>query len=187
MDGVDVQRVLRDDESVEVTLPAGNGRIVVTTHRVLAATPERDGPNLSYADRPNVEAVERENEGGTAHLARGVKACVVGLLLLGVGATVDLGGLITGTSVDSGTASQVGVGQVVAMLDALRAGLALLDVAMVAGGVLAVGFGLVSTSLFLRARQTALVVRVAGHDDLRVDAAVTDTDVAALRRRLELD
>lgn len=182
---VDVQRHLRPDEDVETTVDAGTGRLVVTTHRVFAATPERDGPNLAAARRPNVEAVEREADSDGAHLERGIKATLVGLLLLGIAAAVDLGGLLGGARVDTGTAGQVGVGQVVAILDALQTGLVLLDTAMLVGGAVAVVVGLASLGLFLRTRQYDLVVRVAGDDDLRLDADVSDADLAALQRRLD--
>lgn len=187
MDRVDVQRLLRQDESVEETVSAGSGRLVVTTHRVLAATPERDGPNLADAQRPNVEAIEQDTDGGTSHLVRGVKASVVGLALLGAGLVTDLGGLIGAASVSGDTANKMGVGEVVALLDVLRTGLALLDVALLVGGALTALVGVLSLGLFLRARQTDLVVRVAGGDDLKLDATISDADLAALQRRLELD
>ena len=187
MEGVDVQRLLRQGESVEETVSAGSGRLVVTTHRVLAATPERSGPNLADAQRPNVEAIERDTDGGTSHLIRGVKASVVGLALLGAGLVTDLGGLIGTASVGGDTANQMGVGEVVALLDVLRTGLALLDDALLVGGALTALVGVLSLGLFLRARQTDLVVRVAGDDDMKLDATVSDADIAALQRRLELD
>lgn len=184
---VDVERQLREDEDVEVTVSAGNGRLVLTSHRVCAVTPERDGPNFATAKRPNVEAVEEETAGGTDHLERGIKASVVGLLLLGIGASVDLASLLGDAQVDSGTAGQLGVGQVVAMLDALQTGLALLDTGMLVGGFVAVLVGLASLGLFIRERQRNLVVRVAGDDDLELDADVSDSDLADLQRRLEYE
>lgn len=184
---VDVERQLREDEEIEVAVTAGDGRLVLSTHRLFAVTPERDGPNLATARRPNVEGIEAETTGGTGHLERGIKASVVGLLLLGISASVDLAGLLGDARVDSETAGQVGVGQVVAMLDALQTGLALLDTGMLVGGFVAVLVGLASLGLFIRERQRNLVVRVAGDDDLELDADVSDSDLADLERRLEYE
>jgi hypothetical protein len=184
---VDVEQQLRADEEVEVTVSAGNGRLVLTSHRVFAVTPERDGPNFATARRPNVEAVEAETTGGTGHLERGIKASVIGLLLLGISTTVDLAGLLGGARVDSATAGQVGVGQVVTMLDALQTGLALLDTGMLVGGFVAVLVGLTSLGLFIRERQRNLVVRVAGGADLELDADVSDRELVELQRHLEYD
>lgn len=181
---VDVERQLRKDEEIEVTMTAGEGRLVLTSHRVFAVTPERDGPNFATARRPNVEGVDKETTGGSSHLERGIKAVVVGLLLLGISASVDLGGLLGDATVESSTAGQVGVGQIVAMLDVLQTVLALLDAAMLVGGFAAALFGLASLGLFVRERQRNLVVCVAG-DDLRLDADVSDSDLADLQRRLE--
>jgi hypothetical protein len=184
---VDVERQLRADEEIEVTVTVGDGRLVLTSHRVFAVTPERDGPNFATAQRPNVEGVETERTGGAAHLERGVKGCVVGLLLLGISASVDLAGLLGGARVDSETAGQLGVGQVVTMLDALQTGLALLDTGMLVGGFLAVLVGLASLGLFIRERQRNLVVRVAGDDDLELDADVSDEALTDLRHRIEYE
>jgi hypothetical protein len=184
---VDVERQLREDEEVEVTVTAGGGRLVLTSHRVFAVTPERDGPNFATARRPNVEAVEEETTGGTDHLERGIKASVVGLLLLGISVSVDLAGLLGNARVDGETAGQLGVGQVVAMLDALQTGLTLLDSGMLVGGFVAVLGGLASLGLFIRERQRNLVVRVAGGEELKLDADVSDSDLADLQRRLEYE
>lgn len=46
--------------------------------------------------------------------------------------------------------------------------------------------GLGFRGLFLRTRQLDLVVRVAGDDELRLDADVSDADFAAIQRRLDL-
>ncbi|GAA0278679.1 hypothetical protein [Halobacterium noricense] len=55
-----------------------------------------------------------------------------------------------------------------------------------ARGAVAVVAGLGFRGLFLRTRQLDLVVRVAGDDELRLDADVSDADFAAIQRRLDL-
>ena len=50
--------LLYEGESVRETVPVGAGGIVVTTHRLLAFTPDREGPNFRQVDRPNVDGAE---------------------------------------------------------------------------------------------------------------------------------
>lgn len=183
-DSVDVEALLHDGEVVEESADAGAGELVVTSHRVVAATPELSGANVAYADRPNVEGIERDARGGTAHLERCVKATVVGFALLAMGLVVDLEGLLAGASVDSSTASQTGVGGVLAFLEGIRTALALLDDAMLVAGALATAIGLGFLGLFLEARERVVVVEVAGGDDLRVDASVDGDALADVQRHL---
>lgn len=165
-----VDRLLFDGEdvvrSVEV---AARSRVDVTTHRVLVFTPDGDGPNFSYADLPNVEGVEIERAGRGWLVGLGVRALVIGGFLLAFGSSVDFGGLFGPVSVSG--AEQVGVGGMVAMFDVLRAGAALLDDALLVAGVSGVLLGVLAIGGYLTTRERALVIRVAGGDDLRIAGA----------------
>jgi hypothetical protein len=103
--------LLFDGEAVEAEVAVGDGGVVVTTHRVLAFTPDREGPNYRTVDRPNVEGVDLTTKGTWAFLERGLKALVAGIVLIGAGQLISLDDLIGGVSLDSaGAAGQLGMG-----------------------------------------------------------------------------
>lgn len=183
----EVDRLLYDGEEVEELVDVGRDRLVVTSHRVLAFTPTGDGSRFDSIHRPNVTGVERRSGGATRHLERAAKAGVLGVFLLIGGVTVDLGGLIAGGGVDPATASQVGVGEVLGLLGVLQAVLALVDDALLVGGVASIGVAALALTLYRRSRHTDVVVRVAGGDDVHLSADdATDASLTRLRRALGL-
>ncbi|MFB6107107.1 MAG: hypothetical protein ABEJ70_09060 [Halobacteriaceae archaeon] len=161
----DVDALLFEGERVEATVPVGESRVVVTSHRVLALTPGGDGANYRHADRPNVGSVTVDTSGTTDYLGPALRAAVVGVVLLGAGATVDFDGLLGATTVDAGA---VPLGGLRGLLGTLRTALALFDEAALTAGALALAFGLGGIGLYVRSRERRLRVAVAGGADLTV-------------------
>jgi len=60
--------LLYEGESVRETVPVGAGVVVVTTHRLLAFTPDREGPDFRQVDRPNVDGAEVRTVGTSSAL-----------------------------------------------------------------------------------------------------------------------
>jgi hypothetical protein len=176
--------LLYEGESVRETVPVGAGGIVVTTHRLLAFTPDREGPNFRQVDRPNVDGAEVRTVGTFRFLQRAVKAFVVGGVLLAAGLAVNLEGMVAGISLDSGgTASTVGIGGMIGTLRTVLSLLARLDDLLRVFGALALALGAVLLAVYLWSRERLLVVAVAGGEDIELaasDEAVVDRLQAAL-------
>jgi len=174
-------RLCYDGESVVEVVPFSGGAVGVTTHRVLALTPDGGGPNLQAVERPNVTGVEMAAGGDEAQGIRAVRYGVYALALVGGSYLVDFGGV---ASVDppSGT----GAGQVVNMAMAMTGVLALVDdVLRLAGlGVLAVA--LLFAAAYGRSRDSYLAIGVAGGDPLCVPASRSES-TAATRLRVALE
>lgn len=174
--------LLYDGESVREEVTVGSGGVVVTTHRVLAFTPDRDGSNYRAVDRPNVDGAGFETSGELPFLFQAVKAIVIGLVLLAAGMTVNLEGLVSGISLDSGgAAGAVGLGQMMGLMQTMLSLLAQLDDIMRLFGGLALAFGAVVLAVYLWSRERLLVISVAGEDDIELTAPDDDS----VRDRLE--
>ncbi len=186
MDWVErVEELLYDGESIQERVPVGAGGVVVTSHRLLAFTPDRDGPNFSQVDRPNVDGVEVDTGGEFRFLELAVKAIVVGVALLVAGFTVSLDGMVQGISLESnGAASAVGIGGMLGLLQTMLGLLAQLDDLMRVFGGLALAFGAVVLAVYLRSRERLLVVAVAGGDDIELAAPDDDAVLDRLRAAL---
>ena len=172
MDWVErAEELLYDGESVQERVPVGAGGVVVTSHRLLAVTPDRSGPNFSQVDRPNVDGVDITTSGEFRFLAQAVKAIVVGIALLAAGYTVSLDSMVEGISLESGgAASAVGIGGMLGLLQTMLGLLAQLDELMRVFGGLALAFGVVVLAVYLWSRERLLVVSVAGGDDIELPA-----------------
>ncbi len=180
-----VDGLLYDGESIQERVPVGAGGVVVTTHRLLAFTPDREGANFSQVDRPNVEGVDIRTGGEFHFLERAVKAIVVGVALLAAGFTVSLDGMVGGISLESGgAASAVGIGGMLGLLQTMLGLLAQLDDLMRVFGGLALAFGAVVLAVYLWSRERLLVVAVAGGED--IELAAPDDEAALDRLRTVL-
>ena len=184
MDWVErAEDLLYDGETVEEQVRVGEGGVVVTSHRVLAFTPDREGSNYRAVDRPNVDGTAVTTSGEFGFLQQAVKAIVVGVVLVGAGMTVSLDGLVSGISLESGgAAGAVGLGQMMGLLQTLLGLLGQLDDLMRIFGALALAFGAVVLGVYLWSREQLLVISVAGGDD--VELAAPD-DAKDVRDRLE--
>lgn len=140
------------------------GAVGVTSHRVLALTPDGAGPRFRAVDRPNVTDIGVRSSGPTDHRARGAQAGVAALALLVAGAVIDLGGLVTPVEPPTG----VGVGGLIALVNALLGALALVDEALTLLGLVALVVALASLGWYRSQRERVLEVGVAGGDPVRV-------------------
>jgi len=165
------ESLLYDGEVIEEDVRLDRGGVVVTSHRVLVFTPDREGSNYRQVDRPNVEGVDVITKGDWSFLELGVKALVVGVVLVGAGMTVSLDSLVSNVSLDSGgAASAVGIGGMLGMLQTMLTLMAQLDDLMRLFGGLALAFAAVVLGVYLWSRDRLLVVRVAGDDDIELTA-----------------
>jgi len=177
-----VDDLLYDGEEVVERITVGDGGVVVTTHRVLSFTPEREGANFRYVDRPNVTGVSASTSGEFGFFQQALKAIIVGGVLLIAGQTVSFDSLVAGVTIDP-SAAQVGMGGMLGMLSSFLQLMAQLDELMTAFGALALAFGALVLGVYLWTREHELVVAVAGdEDDLRLPAPADAEDVA---KRLE--
>lgn len=177
--------LLYDGEAIEAQVRVGAGGVVVTSHRLLAFTPEREGANYRQVDRPNVEGAEYRTSGEFEFLQQAVKALVVGAVLVVAGTTVSLDGMVSSISLDSGgAASAVGIGGMLGLLQSLLSLLAQLDDLMRLFGGLALAFGVVVLAVYLWSRERMLVVSVAGDDDIELPAPEDERAVDQLRAAL---
>ena len=165
-----VDQLLYEGEEVALQVGGETAQVVVTTHRILVFTPETEGPNFRAVDRPNVNGVARDAIGPSQYLLTGTKALVVGIVLFAAGLFVDFGGLFGGQGVDTTAAADAGFADVVSMVTMLQRFLSLLDLGLVVGGALlaVAGLGLIGT--YQSRREDAVVVEVAGDDDIRFPA-----------------
>ena len=172
-----VEDLLYDGEEVVERVPIADGGIVVTSHRVLAFTPNRD------VDRPNVTGVAEQASGEWGFLQQATKAFVVGVVLLIAGQTVSFDSLVGSVSIGSG-AAQVGMGGMLGLLSSFLQLMARLDELMTTFGALALLFGVVVFGVFVWTRERQLVVKVDGEDaeDLRLPAS---EDADEMVQRLE--
>jgi len=177
--------LLYDGESIQERVPVGAGGVVVTSHRLLAFTPDRAGSNFSQVDRPNVDGVETRTVGEGQFLEWAVKAVVVGVALLVAGFTVSLDGMVEGIALESGgAASAVGIGGMLGLLGTMLDLLAQLDDLMRIFGALALAFGAVVLAVYRWSRERLLVVSVAGGDDIELAAPDDEGIVDRLRAAL---
>ncbi|EMA22537.1 hypothetical protein [Haloarcula argentinensis] len=165
------ESLLYDGEVIEADVRLDRGGVVVTSHRVLVFTPDREGSNYRQVDRPNVEGVNVTTSGDWSFLELGVKALVIGVVLVAAGMTVSLDSLVSNVSLDSGgAASAVGIGGMLGMLQTMLTLMAQLDDLMRLFGGLALAFAAVVLGVYLWSRDRLLVVRVAGDDDIELAA-----------------
>lgn len=172
--------LLYDGETIREQVRVGDGGVVVTSHRLLAFTPDREGPNFRQVDRPNVEGVDRRTAGNADFLEQGVKALVAGIVLLAAGQLVSLDSLVAGVSLNGvGSAGATGLGGMLGLVQGMLGLLARLDDIMTLFGGLALALAAVVLGVYLWSREAVLVVSVAGGDDVELSAP---EDVAVLER-----
>ena len=154
----------------------GENGVVVTNQRVLAFTPEGDGPNFRAIERPNVEGASLQHSGETGYLEYVGKGALAGVAGIAIGLTVDFGGLFAIESVSSDGAGAVGAGGLTQLLAQINSLLDMADEALLVGGLLALALALGALGMYIESRSYDLVVDVAGEDDLRVRAPSSATD-----------
>ncbi|MFB6113792.1 MAG: hypothetical protein ABEJ58_06775 [Halodesulfurarchaeum sp.] len=165
-----VEQLLYEGEEVLMQVGGDSVTVVLTTHRVLAFTPETDGPNFRAVERPNVTGIVEESVGSARFLESGIKAIVVGIVLIVAGFLVNFDRVFNSGSVDPNAAGNVGVGEVVSMIQVMQRLLSLVDDALlVFGAVITVAGGAV-IGYYLRTREDVLTIQVAGDEDVQFPA-----------------
>jgi hypothetical protein len=177
---VDVASLLYAGETVETELSLGPNRLVATSHRLVAVTPEAPGPNVTTVDRPNVETLRVTVDLDLALLRPAVQALVVGVVLVAVGVSFEFGGLLAPPELDAGVAGQVGVGGVLTLLGTVAELLALLDDALLAAGGFSLLLGAALAGYVGHTRERVVRTHVAGEDPFDVPAH--GIDPAAVER-----
>ncbi|WEL21975.1 hypothetical protein [Halorhabdus sp. BNX81] len=179
-----VEELLYEGETVSARVAAGDAHVVVTTHRVLAFTPQMDGENFRQVERPNVTDVAVRSDGETRFLLAGLRAGLFGVVLLGVGLLVDFGALMGDIDLtDTGSTGQLGIGGILGMVQGMISIIYSLDDYMVMIGALLLLAGLVPIAVYLYSRETRLVLEIAGGEDLPIAASTEDAGETVGRLR----
>lgn len=179
--------LLYDGESIEARVElAGDSRVVVTSHRLLAFTPEGGGENYRGVDRPNVADVRPGYEGERNLLGQGARTMLYGVVVLAVGVFVDFGSIVpTDAFQQSEATGQLGMAGLLGLLERFLSLIARIDEFARIVGALLVLFAVFVFAVYLLTRDRVLVVDVAGDgdpirvpaDDARLDGAVADLEV----------
>lgn len=175
--------LLYDGESVVESIDVADARVVVTSHRVLAFTPDAEGAAFRQVDRPNVVGVSTGARGEDHLLSRGVRWGVVGVVLLGAGLLIDMDSIVGDVSLGGGAGSQIGVGSVLGMVRTVLDLLRRLDEFLAIGGALVVFLAAVAVGAYFLTREPTYVIEVAG-EEADVDLLRGDAD-PTVRERLE--
>jgi hypothetical protein len=177
--------LLFDGETIEAEVTVGDGGVVVTSHRALAFTPDREGPNYHAVDRPNVEGVDLTTAGNWEFLEQGIKALVAGLFLVVAGQMISLDSMVGGISLTGGGATgQLGLGGMMGLLQTMLTLLAQLDDLMRLFGGLALAFAAVVLGVYAWTRERLLVLSIAGEDDIELTAPDDEDVLEELRAAL---
>lgn len=181
-----VEDLLYEGETVRGRVSVGDNRVVVTTHRLLAFTPTREGENYRQVDLPNVDDVSAGYDGEDHLLPQALRAAVYGLLLLAVGVFVDFDSFVPTDVFDdtSEAAGRIGLGGMFAMMGRLLDIIARLDDVARALGALVLLFAVFVLLVYVLTRDRAVVVRVAG-DTPDVVVPVDEADVGVAVSQLE--
>jgi len=161
-----VDRLLYDGERVLESAAVAGDRVVVTTHRVLALTPNGDGANFRAVDLPNVEGIRVSTDGTRRYLRWTIRPLVLGAVLVLAGTRLDIGDPLSG--MDTSSAEATGTGGILSTVSSLTSLLAALDEVMLAVGAGCLLVVALLLGLYLHSRQRRLVVGVAGDDDLKL-------------------
>lgn len=178
-----VDDLLYDGETVEETVDFDASRLVVTTHRVLAFTPETDGENFQQVDRPNVTRVTTAAGREESMLTRSVALGALGAVFVAVGVLVDFDSLVGDVDLSRDAAGQLGIGGVLDTIQWLFDVLSRLDDLLLLFGSLAILIAVALFAVYWFLREPALVVETAGDDEtIRVPQPAGESDA---RVRLE--
>ncbi|MEF8785803.1 MAG: hypothetical protein V5A45_07705 [Haloarculaceae archaeon] len=163
-----VDDLLYSGESVVESVDFDSVSIVVTSHRVLAFDPESDGATFQQVDRPNVEGVSAGAQSDGSLLERGVRALIVGIVLVGAGLVVDFGSLVGDIDLRGQSTRELGIGGIMGTLQRFLGLISQLDYLMRVFGALALFLGVVFLGVYWFTRDRTLVIEVAGGDDIHV-------------------
>lgn len=175
-----VEDLLYEGEDVRTRVDVDGNELVVTSHRLLAFTPEDGGENFRDVELPNVTDVGPGHEGERNLLRTGARALAYGFVLAGVDTLVDFEALVPTTSVSVEGTGRMGIGGLFGSLNRFLSLFAQLDEIMQTVGALILLFGVFVFAVYYLTRDRVLVVGVAGDDDdIRVPGSDEAVSVAA--------
>jgi hypothetical protein len=176
-----VDDLLYSGESVVETVDFDSASVVVTSHRVLAFSPDGDGPAFQQVDRPNVEGVSTGAESEMGLLERGIRTLVIGFVLVGAGLVVDFGSIVGDVNLGGESSQQLGLGGIMGTLQSLLGLISQLDRLMRIFGALALFLAVVFFAVYWFTRDRTLVIEVAGGNDIHVPRPSDGADEYASR------
>ena len=144
--------------------------VVVTNHRVLAFA-DGGGTNYRHVDRPNVRRVTVETDGRPRYLVWATALLTLGIGLLAATTRVEPGGLVESVGLEGGDPTGVADGA----LETVETLLVAFELAVLAGGLLALAVAALYFVRYGRSRSRRLVLRVSGDEDIALP--VTDLDL----------
>jgi hypothetical protein len=180
----EVSELLYDGETVEREVTFGSNRVVVTSHRLLAVTPDAPGANFRKIDRPNVEDVGIGTDSSPGHLVNAGGLVVLAVPLVAASRILSFDGMFEGLSTSRG-AQAIGVST--GFLDTLGFVFGLIDDALLWSGVVCLVLALPFVGLYVYSRTTVVRIDVAGGENVSFPVGnVPDVDesVAEVRHAL---
>lgn len=179
-----VEDLLFDGETVESTVDVDSGKAVVTSHRVLAFTPELEGENFHQVDRPNVDGVDTGAKSEARLLEYVLRTGVIGGILVIAGLVLDFDAILGDVELDMEFAGKAGVGGMLEMAQTMLHLFSILDELMQLVGSLMVLVAVVIFGIYWYLRDPTLVITVAGEEgDIHLPRPAEGADEVA--RRLE--
>lgn len=193
-DGIDpatsrdqIEPLLYAGEEVRAGLPVADGRLVATSHRVLAHTPAADErATLRAVQRVNVTDVSSSST-ATDWLVRPIAYTVIGGLAMVLGGSMVSFDSMSASMPDS--AGATGVGGLLSMIGGVLSVLSLVDDALRVAGALSLLLGAALLGVYAATRGREVVVETEGEaDTLRLDAGGVDDDaIARFRGEVGID
>lgn len=180
--GESVDDLLHEGEHRVDDVTVGDARLVVTSRRLLVRR-EQGSPRRRAIDRANIGDVRVRTRSTRGYAWSGGQWVFLGGFLLAAWRVVPFGGLVRPVDPPGGT----GFDGLFAAVNALVRLLALLDEAFLLGGVAALGWAVLRLAQYVRSRERALEVTVAGEDPLRLPAPASEDPVVRLRELLAQD
>jgi hypothetical protein len=183
-----VEDLLYESERIRSEVDLEAGRVVVTTHRLLAFTPDDEGTNFRDVDLPNVTSVAGGHRGESNLVAQALRFLLYGVVLLAVGVFVDFSAFVPTDAfgANASGAGQIGIGGFLGIMNRFIGLIAGLDrIARILGAVLLL-FSTFIFGVYLLTRDRVLVVEVAGDEDVQIPTSGEEADdaVTALERAL---
>jgi len=157
-----VDDLLYEGESVRETVDLGSSRVVVTSHRVLAFTPEMAGENFTEAERPNVESVSEGARTDDDLLGRALQFGIVGGISVAIGYVVDFDGIFGDLAFNTEAAGRMGAGSLISVAQTLINIIAAMDFLLLAFGSLSLFLTAVLIGVYWFQRDPTLVIAIAG-------------------------
>jgi hypothetical protein len=179
-----VDDLLYEGEAIRDTVEFDGSQVVVTSHRVLAFTPEAEGANFTQVERPNVAGVDTGARAESSLLERAIRIGVLGAVLLVAGWIIDFGSILGDIDLGGGgAAGQLGIGNILGSLQQMLAILRNLDQYMLLGGALALLLAVGLAGVYWWQRERTLVIEVAGDDDIHIPRPSGAPDAASRLER----